>query len=156
MGLFYTFFALFIFFFAFAFFAPNNFRQSSACGFFQNGICFVKSIFYHFIFTGQIFHHINILGTLAREHKAYFRLFAMVIKRINTPYFKVQRLLFPNFARGSRLNKKFYFFFKFFSGFRINAYRKLFMVCRMVFIGRLYQIKRVIFYAEKFFTEFFK
>ena len=84
LRLFYPLFPFLVLFFAFAFFAPDDVGQSSAGKLFQNYVRLGKCVAHHFIFAGQILHHIHILRTLAREHKAYLRLLAVIVEGIYT------------------------------------------------------------------------
>ena len=131
------------FFFRFAGFAPQGFCQRLADDVLQQAVGFVKGILHHFIFGSQIFHHIHILGTLAREHKADFGFNFRGRKRINAFHAQVQGFLFPHVLGGSGFFEELNFFFEFFRGFHIDGYRKFGGFFQVVLIGDARKVGRV-------------
>ena len=59
-------------FFVFARFAPERIGQVLPDQAHQNAVGLHKGIHDHFVLRGQIFHHVHILGSLAREHETNF------------------------------------------------------------------------------------
>ena len=136
-------FALGNLFFGFTGFTPHGIGQVLANDVYQKPVCFIKCILHHFIFRGQVFHHVHILRTLAREHKAYFGLNFRRRKRINGLHTQVQRVRCPYILFGRNFLKKFNFLFEFFRVFHIDCNRKMFRFGNVVLIGNTGQIRRV-------------
>ena len=89
-------FSFFQIFFAFTLFRPKDIGKFYVYHFFENDIGFIKGVLNHFIFGGQISHHIHILRALSREKKTYLGFKFRFFKGIHAFKFEGQRRICKN------------------------------------------------------------